>query len=406
MAVKRFLIPTLLIAGVFPLLLSLSCSSGVSGPGADDEPCPYPTNDGSDDYWQQYSDILKPYSVDVVDRGIGGGVGYYASLAFDSEDWPYISYYDFQNRDLRCTRLVEGDDGENLWEVEIVDQTGDVGAYCSLALYRDGNGNDLPRITYRDGSQGNLKLAAFDGENWTTIILDDQGNTGIWTSLAIDSLGDVHASYIQVGTYDLRYVYYTGNAVPQTIVNGEGGNVDFSTSIVFDPRSGLPYISYYEAQQGNLYLARRDPLLNLWTSTPIDDDPDEDAGRFHSLAVDSQGYLHFCYMNETRGELWYARYDTTREFFEKEVVDSQGLSGAYCDIAIRSGDPVISYFEQAAGDLQVAWKSHGRWKTYKLDTSGVTGFWTSIAVNSHNVVGVAYRSQTPDALRFRYLPPE
>lgn len=405
MATKKLPVTCGFIAGIFLLFLTPGCSSGVSGPGADDELCPYPDPQNPDDYWQRYSDILKPYPVDIVDRGIGGGVGYYCSLAFDSEDWPYISYYDFQNRDLRCARLTGEDDGENLWEVEIVDQTGDVGAYCSLAFYRDGNGNDLPRITYRDGSQGNLKLAAFDGEDWTTMILDDQGNTGIWTSLVIDSLGDVHASYIQVGTYDLRYVYYTGDAVPQTIVNGEGGNVDFSTSIVVDPRSNLPYISYYEAQQGNLFLARKDPLLNLWISTPINDS-DEDVGRFNSLTVDDQGYLHLCYMNETRGELWYARYDTTREYFEKEAVDSQGLSGAYCDIAIRRGEPVISYFEESGGDLRVAWKSQGRWKTYKLDTSGVTGFWTSVAVNSNNVVGVAYRSQTPDALRFRYLPPE
>ena len=397
------LIPGILFT-VFLMSFS-ACSSGVTDSGTGENQvcpiCPVPPPE----YWATYSDILRPYPEDVVDRGIGGGVGYYASLAFDSEDWPHIAYYDFQNRDLRYARLAEGSAGENFWETEIIDQTGDVGAYCSLAMYEDENGNNFPRITYRDDSLGDLKLASYDGSNWNTQVVDEDGNTGIWTSLAVVPGGDLHASYVQVGTYDLRYLLFTDSGLQaQTIVNGEGGNVDNNTSIVIDLRSNLPYITYYEAQQGNLFLAQRDPLLNLWISTPIDNSEDEDTGRFNNIAADNQGYLHICYMNETRGELWYARYDTFRDYLEKEVVDSEGLSGAYCDIAIRRGEqPVISYFEEAGGDLRVAWKSYGRWDINKRDTVRVTGFWTSIAVNSNGVVGVAYRSQNPDALRFRYL---
>jgi hypothetical protein len=128
-------------------------------------------------------------------------------------------------------------------------------------------------------------------------------------------------------------------------------------------------------------------------------------GRFNSLVIDSRGSFHLCYLNDTRGELWYSQYDPDRALWSNEKVDAEGSSGSYCHITLSAREnPVISYFEEANGDLKVALKSYGRWQIGRYDTAGITGTWTSIAVNSQGAIGVAYRSQNPDALRFRYIP--
>ena len=390
----------LLFAAIFVFVFS-GCSSGVSGPVSGEEkicpPCPCQDNTSSGTVNNQYFSRAIPST--IVDRGTGGGVGYYASLAFDSNDYPHISYYDLSNGDLRYASLEPGDGGKNLWRVELVDQTGDVGSFSSLVLTPD----NLPRISYRDATNGKLKLASYNGNSWHTEILDPDGDNGMGSSLALDSNGYLFVSYIKAGSYDLRFLTYTPTgSTAETVTTGLGQNVSFTTSLALDPHE-TPFILYYNSLLGNLMLAYRDPLIMLWNSVAVDES-DDDVGRFNSLVIDAYGSLHLCYQNDTRGELWYATYDPNRDLWSRDLVDSEGSSGAYCHITLSSrGNPIISYFEESNGDLKVALKSYDRWQVYRYDTAGITGLWTSIAVNSQGAVGVAYRSQNPDALRFRYV---
>lgn len=390
-----FLFPAVLI------LLFSGCSSGVTGPVSGEKicpPCPCAENTSSDPENNQY--FFRAIPSTIVDRGTGGGVGYYTSLAFDSNDYPHISYYDLNNGDLRYASLEPGEGGKNLWRVELVDQNGDVGSYSSLVLTPE----NLPRISYRDAAEGKLKLASYDGTGWRTEILDQDGNNGMGSSLALDSNGYLYVSYIKAGTYDLRFLTYTpSGSAAETVTLGLGESVFFSTSLALDSQ-GTPFISYYNSLLGDLMLAYRDPLIMQWISFPVDDSED-DVGRYNSLIVDSYGSFHLCYQNDTKGELWYAKFDPNRNIWTRERVDAEGSSGAYCRIAISSRqNPIISYFEESNADLKVALRSFDHWQIYRYDTAGITGLWTSIAVNSQGAAGVAYRSQNPDALRFRYVP--
>lgn len=390
----------LLFTAISGLLFS-GCPSKVTEPVSGEEicpPCSCPDNPSTGTVDNHYFYQAIPST--IVDQGTGGGVGYYTSLAFDSNDYPHISYYDLSNGDLRYARLEPGEEGKNRWRVEIVDQVGDVGSFSSLVLTPE----NLPRISYRDETEGKLKLASYDGTSWHTEILDPDGNNGMGSSLALDPNGYLYVSYTRAGTYDLRFLTSTPTgSVAETVTMGLGQNVSFSTSLALDPQ-GTPFITYYDSLLGDLMVAYRDPLIAQWISFPVDDSED-DVGRFSSLIVDSYGSLHLCYQNDTRGELWYAKYDPSRNSWTRELVDSQGSSGAYCHIAISFREnPVISYFEEANGDLMVALKSYDRWQVYRYDTAGITGLWTSIAVNSQGAMGLAYRSQNPDALRFRYAP--
>jgi len=112
------------------------------------------------------------FAIDVVDETPGFINGMYTSLGVDSTDVAHISYY-------RC--IMKIDDADNpycdpaggdlmyargiydavledwLWEISTVDSEGDVGLFTSLAI----DSLDLPHISYYDKTLGELKYASY-----------------------------------------------------------------------------------------------------------------------------------------------------------------------------------------------------------------------------------------------------
>ncbi len=64
-----------------------------------------------------------------------------------------------------------------------MDSGGNVGMSSSLALDSAGN----PRISYWDGSNGDLKFASWTGSSWSIQTVDSSGSVGSYSSLALDS---------------------------------------------------------------------------------------------------------------------------------------------------------------------------------------------------------------------------
>src|SRR5439155_21349177 len=82
------------------------------------------------------------------------------------------------------------------WAPVVVDQGGDLGGYSSLAL--DGSGR--VHVSYSDGTNVDLKYATCAGScttaaNWQTVAVDQTGVVGAYASLAADGSGRVHVSY-------------------------------------------------------------------------------------------------------------------------------------------------------------------------------------------------------------------
>jgi hypothetical protein len=147
------------------------------------------------------------------------------------------------------------------------------GDYVAMAQGAQGVG-----IVVYDRTRGNLVGVANQGGQWNAQILDgqtgantdpnrvDTGDVGIGASLAIDSAGDWHISYVNGWTESVQYLRVPGGNLskpltPEVVDNGMGMNkqpypdgqhiVGDDSSISLDD-SGTVRIVYQDATAGNL----------------------------------------------------------------------------------------------------------------------------------------------------------
>lgn len=195
-----------------------------------------------------------------------GDTGGFTSIGLDFDGNPRITYYDFTNRDLKyafCNAGAACNDSGN-WRIVTIDSTGYVGQFTSLAL--DPN-TAMPRVSYYDYSNGDLKYALCDAghpnppdgtgcenpANWTKTTLDSSGDVGTYTSLVLDpTTGYARISYYDLGSMDLKIAFYgqlaSSNLGPAQSLAGPAYCTSWQTTC-YD-RYGNPYacmncLSYY-----------------------------------------------------------------------------------------------------------------------------------------------------------------
>lgn len=157
------------------------------------------------------------------------------------------------------------------------------------------------------------------------------------------------------------------------------------------------HIAYYDDYWQNLKYAYFDG--SNWSIEPVDHE--DNMGKYCSLALDSNNRPHISYFDETNYFLKYAHWNGTTWFIY--AVDN--LSGGYTSIAVDSANnPHISYFEYDYCKLKYSYWNGYTWSTQTVDDpstgSGTVGNGSSIALDSSNRPQIAYRSTTPDQLKF------
>ena len=85
-----------------------------------------------------YAKSRRPVDKEEVDSV--GHTGLFTSIAVDSTGNPHISYYDFDQKNLRYAKRVG-----NGWTKETIDSPGDVGQCTSIAVGADGSPHRLLR---------------------------------------------------------------------------------------------------------------------------------------------------------------------------------------------------------------------------------------------------------------------
>jgi hypothetical protein len=178
-----------------------------------------------------------------------GEVGEHTSIALDTTGYPHISYYDASNGNLKYTKWdgsqwvkADGTPG-----YEILDSTGEVGKYNSIAL----DISEYPVISYRDQTNGHLKFAEWNGSKWAYSIVDSD-NVGRYSSLK-SYMGFHYIAYYDATNQNLKFAEWNGSGWDIETVDSSPNVGQFCSLAT---HFATPHISYYDFTNKDLKYAK------------------------------------------------------------------------------------------------------------------------------------------------------
>ena len=302
-------------------------------------------------------------SILIVRRNLvtSGNVGQYASLQLDSSDIPVVSYYDATNENLKIIKCgnagcTSGNTNRN------VDTTGRVGKYTSLQLNSLGypvisytKENDL------DSFRSILKLARCNDPTCSSVTrvevdkapLGANRDAGDYSSLQLTG-GDIPVISYYEAYFGSLWAVFCGditcsgsNAFAALDTDGSN-NVGLYTSLQLDSSGNLA-ISYYKGGAAdNLKFARSSPLTRSPTKSPTRS-PSRSPTRSPTDAT--------VHPTDAPTMAPSAAPTFSPHNGQVTVVDSGGANevGTHTSMQLNSaGNAVISYYDSTDSDLRVA----------------------------------------------------
>jgi PKD repeat protein len=360
-------------------------------------------------YWDNRNQEVKfarqdssGWQITVIDQ-VQGNWDCGTSIVLDGAEYPHLAYIAYNQSGDQELRYAFQDIGG--WHYQMVDSS--LGFYCgrvSIAL----DGNAYAHISYHDYENGDLKYAFQDATGWHTLIVDDAGESGYYSSLALDAAGYAHISYSSSDPADsvLKYAYQDNAGWHLEMVDSDGVAAGPYNSLALDD-AGYAHISYVlntcPGPCANLRYAYQDS--GGWHRLTLDSQGDTGWGS--SLALDAAGYAHISYYGnaipllEFEGDLHYIYQDAGG--WHAQLVDQIGDAGQYASMKLDAdGWAHISYYEAFDKDLKYAYQDAGGWNTETVDSSGDVGKSSALALDSSGNAYISYARWPGGALLFAF----
>lgn len=257
------------------------------------------------------------------DDGLYTGDGEHGtSVAVDSSGTPHIVYTNQTNpegsyagRHHEITMAVKVGGS---WAFEVIDSITGGGAYLNKALVIDPS--DHCHVAYSLGSR--LHYATNMGGSWATQQLDDEYENGWGDSIALDRQGHVGISYITNHTTPPLQLKYATNASGSWLTEYVASSVGRPALLGYDP-SGNPCITAFSSSRVALYSMTSGVWVKsnpIGTSTYISLHMD--------MMADSRGKLHMSYVEY--GDLYYATNSIPVDVYAPTItITSPSDTGSY-----------------------------------------------------------------------------
>ena len=290
---------------------------------------------------------LKKWYVMNVDKGAS-----FCALTLDSKGRPHISYADHGTAIGSKLRFAFWNG--NSWTKQVVPVNSEVvGYYTSIAL----DSEDHPSITYYEyrGAPGTemknrLRNARWSGQFWAVQTVDGENGSGKFNAMASDPKGQVQIAYGNVvAAPSLRYAFWDGKAWKVDIletVQETGGYVGNSVAIAVD-RDGDPHISYTDTT--NRYIKYAVRKNKKWQFERVDAIVAAAYPDRNSIVIDDSGRPILAYYDRGLGILKIAVREG-RQWFTT-VVD-RNAAGFTSSMQIVGDELWITYTDEGKHGLK------------------------------------------------------
>jgi hypothetical protein len=259
------------------------------------------------------------------------------------------------------------------WSIELVDDfSNKTGMYAAITMDATG---DYVLAAYQDGTAETLRFAEQTAKGWSLAAVDVTAGVGAWCDVAVNGTGDAYVSYYDATNGALKLARRIAAWETETVADGAA--IGQFTSLGIDSGDTV-YISFFNEDLRALQVARGD--FGAWTIDSVDlPGGDEDIrGQWTSLIVDDADDVHVAYQDFGLLDLKYALYSGGG--WTVETVDGMGNKGADACVMVDAGNrPHIVYQDGSTASLRhAAWDGAAWTRETLLDGDyyvGMFGFW-------------------------------
>lgn len=239
-------------------------------------------------------------------------------------------------------------------------EQGETGWWPSLTV----DSQDRPHLTYCDAYHGDLRYATRDrAGQWEVTSVVTEGAVGKYTAVAVAPSAQVGISFYDQDTKYLRYAWRTGDEPWQTENVAWGLEVGMGGELRFDADS-IPHLFYY-VPSGRLVHARK-PHGGEWVKDVVADATGGFSVRIDSVLTPQGFWLSFLDWNLKYTTVYVGHQDAQGAWTTEKVTDRRSAGWRSQLVTAGKTDTELIYSESAKNNISVATRTPEGWKTRVL----------------------------------------